>query len=207
VAEQIDWQPHNFYVTPSSPSPWVPLRRDTVTLSRDPEGTGLTRVTNRGGGGFFAVRWTPPAAVDLQATPVLQLPLRLGAGATVNLHLAIGGRAFLLRLGDTPLRATKALLVPESEKGECFQLPDLPMPALERRYGLGTAVPEDGLLRLDLGARLRALERPPPALTLSSITIGNSSNAGYLLAGHGGNQAGAWYAVGVPEFRPAAALP
>ena len=207
VAEQIDWQPHDLYVTPSSPSPWVPLRRDTVTLSHDPEGTGLTRVTNRSGGGFFAVRWTPPAAVDLQATPVLLLPLRLGAGATVNLHLAIGGRAFLLRLGDTPLGATKALLVPESEKGECFQLPDLPMPALERRYGLGTAVPEDGLLRLDLGPRLRALERPPTALTLSSITIGNSSNAGYLLAGHGGNQAGAWYAVGAPEFRPAAALP
>jgi hypothetical protein len=203
VAERIDWQPQALYVTPSVDGPWVPLRRDTVALSPDPEAPGLTRVTNRSGGGFFAVRWTPPTAVDLQATPVLELPLRLGPGATANLHLAIGGSAFLLRLGDTPLGATKALLTPDSEKGECFQLPDLPLTVLEQRLGLGTTLPEDGIVRVDLGARLQALGRPPTAVVLSSLTLGNTSNAGYLLAGRGGNPAGAWYAVGVPRFRPA----
>jgi hypothetical protein len=201
MAEQLDWRPHDLYVTPSPESPWVPLRRDTVALGADPEAQGLTRVVNRTGGGFFAVRWTPPSPVDLRATPILELPLRLGPGATVNLHLAIGGRAFLLRLGDAPLGATKALLTPESEKGECFQLGDLPTPMLEQRFGLGAAVPEAGLLRVDLGARLQAVERPPTALALTALTLGNTSNAGYLLAGHGGNPAGAWYAVGVPAFR------
>jgi hypothetical protein len=200
VAERIEWQPQHLYVTASAARPWLPLRADTVCLEPDPEAPGLTRVTNRTGGGFFAVRWLPSAPIDLQAAPVLELPLRLGPGAVVNLHLAIGGASFVLRLGETPLAGTKALLTPEAEKGECFQLPDLPLKQLERWSLLGEALPEAGLLRVDLQARLQALGRPPSRPLLSAITIGNTSNADYLLAGHGGNQAGTWYAVGVPQF-------
>ncbi len=202
MAERISWTPHEFYVSASAQGPWKPLRGGAVCLSPDPETPGLTRVTNQGGGGFFAVRWTPAAPVDLSTTPVLELPLRLGPGAVVNLHLSIGGSAFLLRLGETPLGATKALLTPEAERGECFQLPDIPVRQLERWNLLGTALPEKGVLRADLAGRLAALGRPPSRLLLSAITIGNSSNEGYLLAGRGGNEAGAWYSVGVPAFRP-----
>jgi hypothetical protein len=132
---------------------------------------------------------------------VLELPLRLGDDAVVNLHLVIGGRSHLLRLGDTPVTATKALLTPEFETGECFRLPDLPTARLGRGVGLGTALPVDGRLRVDLLERLQAAGRTTAAPMLTLITLGNTGNAGYLLAGHGGNQAGTWYAVGVPEFR------
>jgi|GEM_PF-823009 len=204
MAERVDWRPHDLYVTtPQATGPWAALRGDTVSLTADPGGPGLTRVTNRSGGGSFAVRWTAPAPIDLEATPVLELPLRLGPGAIVSLHLGIGGSSFLLRLGETPLTGIKALLTPEAERGECFQLPDLPVKQLERWNLLGAALPEDGVLRVDLLPRLKALGRTPSRLLLSSITVGNSSNEGYLLAGHGGNQAGAWYAVGGPVLRRA----
>jgi hypothetical protein len=176
------------------------LRPDSVTLSDDAE-TGLVRVTNTVGGGFFAVRCTPPSPVDLRDTPVLELPLCLGDDAVINLHLAIGDRSYLLRLGDTPVTATKALLTPAFETGECFRLPDLPTARWERGVGLGTAMPTDGLLRVDLLARLQAAGGATTVPMLTLIALGNTSNAGYLLAGHGGNQAGAWYAVGVPQFR------
>ena len=63
-------------------------------------------------GVFFAVRHVPEEPIDLRDTPHLELPLKLGPGARVGLHLEIGGEPFIVPLGDGPLAGIKAFLVP-----------------------------------------------------------------------------------------------
>ncbi|MBN2451810.1 MAG: hypothetical protein JXR77_15585 [Lentisphaeria bacterium] len=179
---------------------WRALVQDSVALSAEPD-TGLVRVTNAFGGGFFGVRWVPPTAIDLGETPCLELPLRLGRDVRVSLHLEIGGRPFLVRIGECPLAGMKAFLVPGSERGECFQLPVLPESTVRSHSCLAEVSGDEPLLRLDLLEALQRLGRGSVTPGLTCLTVGNSSNAGYLMAGNGGNPAGSTYRVGMPVFR------
>ena len=200
MAEEIGWEPHAFYVSGSTGHAWTPLVRDAVHLTADAD-TGLTRVRNTFGGGFFAVRWLPEQPVDLRRTPRLELPLRLEPEARVSLHMEIGGKPFIVRLGDSPLAGIKAFLVPGSERGECFQLRTLPEREVRANHCLAEP-PDDGeQLQLDLLAALRRLSGDSVEPFLTCLTVGNSSNAGYLQAGCGGNSAGTTYSIGRPRFR------
>ena len=199
MARRITWKRHAFYVTESTDSRWKPLVRDAVVIRSEP-GTDQVRVTNTFGGGFFAVRYTPDKPVDLRQTPRLDLPLRPGPGTRVCLHLQIGGRPFIVRLGDSPLDGIKAFLVPASEKGECFHIPTIPGSVVRSNYCLAELPGDTSVVRLDLLGALRKLAGDSVEPVLSFLTIGNSSNADYLLAGHGGNAAGSTYTVGAPIF-------
>ena len=202
MAETIDWAPHASYVTDTADSTeqgWKPLVRDTVRLTAQP-GTGFTTVTNAFGGGFFAVRHVPEHPIDLRQAPRLTLPLRLGPGTRVNLHLEIGGRPYVVRLGDAPLSGIKAFLVPGSEKGECFRLDVMPESVVRARYCLAELPADQETLQLDILGTLQKLNGDSVAPILTCMTVGNSSNAGYLLAGGGGNEAGSSYSIGPPTF-------
>ncbi len=200
MAEGIAWKPHAFYVTGSTERAWVPLVRDAVHVKMDAE-AGLTQVRNTFGGGFFAVRHVPANPVDLSVTPRLVLPLRLGDGVQVSLHLEIGGKPFIVRIGECPLAGIKAFLVPGSERGECFQLAALPESVVKEKHCLGELDAGGGTVDMDLHAALRKLRGDDIEPLLTCLTVGNSSNAGYLQAGCGGNAAGATYEVGQPQFR------
>ena len=179
---------------------WRPLVRDAVRLTAGP-GPGFTTVTNAFGGGFFAVRHLPERPIDLRQTPRLTLPLRLGPGTRVNLHLEIGGKPYVVRLGETPLAGMKALLVPGAERGECFRLEVIPESVIRARYCLAELPADQESLQLDLLGALQKLNSDAVEPILTCMTVGNSSNAGYLLAGGGGNEAGSSYRIGPPTFR------
>ena len=200
MAEDTDWRPDVLYVPGKSPATaWHPLLKDSVRLSLD-EASGMTTVTRNVGAGFHAVRYTPQTPIDLAKTPLLELPLVLDGKTRLNIHLHIGGRSCLLQL-NAPTEGMKSLLTPEFEKGECFQLPDLSEFRLNLRHLLGTAGTEDGVLRVNLAQSLAKLRQPHPEPSLTAITLGNTSNKGYLLAGSKGrNVAGSSYQVGVPKF-------
>ena len=200
MAEDVEWRPDVLYVpNDTAGSVWHSLLEDSVRLSVDETGA-MTTVTHNVGGGFHGVRYTPETPVDLAKTPVLELPLVLDASTCLNVHLYIGGRSCLLRV-NAPTEGTKSLLTPEFEKGECFQLPTLSEFRLNLRHLLGSANPEDGVLRINLAQRLAKLRRPHPEPHLTTITLGNTSNEDYLLAGSKGrNVAGSSYQVGVPGF-------
>jgi len=199
MAEEITWDAHVSYVSNSTEGSWTPLVQDAVHLTTAAK-TRLTQVTNTFGGGFFAVRHVPPQPIDLRQTPRLELPLRLGPGVRVSLHLEIGGKPFMVRVGDSPLTGIKAFLVPGSEKGECFQLQPLPEFAVRARHCLAEIPSPEGVLQLDLLAALRKLAGEGVEPVLTCLTVGNSSNSGYLMAGNGANVAGSTYSIGPPRF-------
>ncbi len=195
AADAVSREPHFLYVADDAPSAWQPLVTDDVVL--EDAGAASTRVTATRGGGFQAVRWRPEAPIDLAVSPWLDLPLELGAGVKVNLHLDIDGKGYLMRI-NAPLENTKALLTPDFERGEQFQLRPMSEATLRRTRLLGEVEP--GPIRVNLGAMLDAMRPLPAKRLLRSITIGNSSNADYLMAGNGGNRARSWYTVGTPRF-------
>ncbi|MBT3380207.1 MAG: hypothetical protein HN742_43275 [Lentisphaerae bacterium] len=199
MAENIRWRRHAFYATGSTQQSWQPLVAAAVRLETDPDGR-LTTVTNTFGGGFFAVRQVPDAPIDLRKRPRLQLPLRLGPGVRVNLHVEIGGKPFIVRLGDSPLEGMKAFLVPGSETGECFQLRPISESTVRRRHLLAELPGDVALLELNLLKAFRELAGAGVEPLLTCLTIGNSSNAGYLMGGNGANEADSAYQVGAPTF-------
>ncbi len=198
LAEQIDWRPQVLYVENDAAVGWQAIPADSLTLRTDAR-TGLTSARHNLGAGFFAVRRALATPVDLAATPILELPLHLPPGVAINLHLLIGEQSYLLPI-SAPLAATKSLLTPTFEKGECFQLPVLDPAA--GTWVLGQGELEQNLLRVDLGRLLEAKGVPAKARQLRSLTLGNTSNHDYLLAGGGNrNQAGQTWQVGEPRFR------
>ena len=201
VAERQGRRADVLYVSDDVASPWQPLLRDGVVLSQD-TGSSLFQVTNSRGGGFFAVRYTPEEPIDLRKTPVLELPITVNDDANANLHLFIGDESFIVRLGDAPLPGMKSLLTPEFEKGECFQIPTMSLDHMRRSRCLGSVRAENGVVRIDLLKGMRQLGRVPARPLLTAMTLGNTSNAHYLLAGNGGNRAGSRYCVGSPSFLP-----
>jgi hypothetical protein len=201
IAEKLGRRADVLYVSDDAESAWQPLLRDAVTLTRD-GGSSLVRVTNNRGGGFLAVRYCPDEPVDLRQTPLLELPLEVKKGTAVNLHLFIGGESFIVRLGDAPLAEMKSLLTPEFEKGECFRIPTIPVERVRDSMCLGNVKPENGIVRMNLPAALQKLNRVPSQPLLTVMTLGNTSNGDYLMAGNGGNRTAASYRVGNPRFSP-----
>lgn len=200
TADRIATDPHFLYVADDALCGWRPLLRDSVQIDQCAD-SSMFRVKNTTGGGFFAVRYELKHPVDLIQTPVLELPLALGPGTVVCAHLQIGGKNFILGLDDAPLSGMKTLLTPEFEHGKCFRLPTLTEKQIRESYCLGECSSEGGLLRVNLlnGLRnLTALSLEEPILT--SLTLGNTSNEDYLLAGNRRNMAGCYYLVGKPSF-------
>ena len=200
TAEQVANQPHVLYVENDVPSPWVPLQGDSVTLA---PGTrpGHTRVTANVGAGFLAVRYTPPEPIDLAKTPRMELPLNFAFEAAVNLHLDIGGNAYVIPI-TAPLSGMKGLLAPEFEQGECFRIPTLDETEILKTRYLDDARMGNGKVSINLLRALKTAEKKCGKPELRSVTVGNASNLGYLLAAADGrNKAGTWYEVGIPTFR------
>lgn len=176
---------------------WKPLYPDAVITRETDEGI---EVENPSGGGTFAARTTTQA--DLSKTPILEIPLRLDEDAKVNLHLEIGGRPRVVRI-SAPLKEMEYLLTPGAEKVPQMGRAVIRDGALKAIL-LGEAALRDGILRVDVGGHFRARGIPIAAGTTQiSLTIGNSSNAGYLLAGFGGNHAGTTYCAGKPKWTKA----
>jgi len=194
TAERIDRDPFFMWVDgPRDEGPvnsdWHPLVRDNVKVG--PSGRGV-RVSSRIGGGALAMRHQC-GGLDLAERPLISFPLAIAPGTAVNLFLSVSGRAYVIGLNDTPLGMTKALLTPEFESGEMFQLPYADIGPGSPHFLGETAVA--GEIRLDLHALLKDKGVAAP-YRLDSITIGNSSEEGFLNFGATGNRRGAGYRVG-----------
>jgi len=197
VAQQRRQEPEKALVEwDHDPTDWQPLYPDAVIL-RSREGT--TTVENPFGGGSFAARITTQA--DLSATPVLELPLRLDPAARINLHIEIDRRPWIVQI-TAPLADMEYVLVPSADAAYPFGRPVIEGGALDRIV-LGKAVPQNGLLRVNIGEMLKARGVPINGVKQISLTLGNSSNADYLLAGFGGNRSGTTYTLGQPKWTAA----
>lgn len=182
---------------------WLPLVPDSVVTQR--QSGGVTEVRNALGGNVFAVRTA--RMTDLAKTPVLELPLRLEPDAKVNLHLEIQQKPWLVRVA-APVDGMEYLLSPVADKVAVrYGQPLLKGDALVAVL-LGDGVVTKGKLRLDVEAMLKAKGVTPAAgEQLVWLTVGNSSNDHYLLAGFGGNHAGTRYWVGEPTWTSRTASP
>lgn len=198
MAASVSEDPHVLYVPADNRSDWQPLRRDAVHLLQ--ESAELTRVTANVGAGEIAVRHTFDEPVDARQTPILSLPLTLGPDCRINLFIATDRHAGVVQI-TAPITATKALLTPDAEVGECFRLSPVGEKVMEKQHLLGRQRPRNGILQVDLRAALQRLETGRAGSKITSLTLGNASNTGYLKAGNGGNTAGTWYTVGRPTFK------
>lgn len=201
VAENIERNPRVLYVqSDTANSPWRPQPTDSATV-RATETPGVYKVKHNVGAGFFAVRYTPEKPTDLVETPIVEFPYHPGSRTALNLHVAVNNRSFIIRI-NAPLTGMKSFLTPEYEKGECFQLRTKSINRIKSRNLLLSVRPRNGIIKLDLGKALRQLGVSHPQLMLQSITLGNTSNDNYMLAGGTGqNRAGAHFLVGTPQFR------
>ncbi|MDP6523914.1 MAG: hypothetical protein QGH15_06805 [Kiritimatiellia bacterium] len=171
---------------------WRPPYEDSVVLSA--EGS-MTKVKNHSGGGTFAVRTS--STVDLSKKPVLEIPFRSDDEAKVNLHIGIGGRSYLAMV-SAPITETPFLIsgvAPEND----YEIVRLTGGELSAVY-LGAARVMDGKLTLDLGEALEKKGIQPEGETEILLTLGNTSNEKYLMAGFFGNHAGTRYWLGRPRW-------
>jgi len=173
--------------------PWSSPLCDGVILRQDRQGF---YVENPLSGGMFAARTV--CQVDLSRTPVLELPLHLDDDAKVNLHLEMDGRAWLVKM-TAPVEKMDFMLGPASDAAYPFGRPTIAGPTLDALV-LGEARPQGGILRVDLGAMLKKKGVGLGGQKQIFLTIGNTSNSDYLLAGFGGNHAGTKYWVGQPKW-------
>lgn len=199
TAADITIAPHHLYVAEDAPSPWRPVIRDAIHLTANP-GPCHTRATYQTGAGFHALRWTPDQPVELNDHPVLELPIVLDDDCRANIHLHIGDQSYLILLNG-PLERVKSLLTPQYQRGEQFRVPVIAPETLHKRHVLAR-IPAGEPVRVDLLEALRRTGYTGSVTTLTSITIGNTSNRDYLVAGNGGNRAGTGFTVGTPAFRP-----
>ena len=201
VAENVERNPKVLYLqSDTGNSPWRPQPTDSATV-KTTETPGIYKVKHNVGAGFFAVRYTPEQPVNLVETPIVEFPYRPGSGTALNLHIAVNKRSFIIQI-HAPLTGMKSLLTPEYEKGECFQLRTKSMNRIKSRDLLLSIRPRNGIIKLDLGTALREFGVYHPKLMLQSITLGNTSNDDYMLAGGTNhNQAEAHFLVGTPRFR------
>lgn len=182
--------------------PWKSVIPDLVQTRQ--MRNGEVEVSNPMGGNIFAVRTSQ--TVNLATTPVLELPLRLDPDAKISLHLEILQKPWLIQI-TAPTEGMEYLLTPLVEKLPGFGQPLIKPEALPTVM-LGAAAIENGRLRVDLGALLKARNVEPPAAdTPITLTLGNSSNLHYLLAGFNGNHAGTRYWVGEPKWTVRNVLP
>lgn len=200
LAERVGRVPSVLYVRAGERhGSWVPLLRDSVAISKGKK-EKTTRVVNNVGAGFFGVRFFPATPVDVREMPMMALPIELGPKTAVNLHLYMGKRSYIIQL-NAPIGGMKSLLTPEFEKGECFRIPTMGVDDVRKQRLLAHVAPKHGVLRINLLQALKRLGAVPEQPALEAITIGNTSNKDYVLAGGiDANRAGAWYEVGEPEF-------
>ena len=199
-ADRLSWAPRVLYVQDDEPGPWHPLPRDSAVLTHEPD-TDLLRATATTGAGFHALRYSPSEPIDLEATPVMHLPLQLEPETAVNLHLFVGGESYLVEI-SAPVAGMKSLLTPAYERGECFRVPVLTESDVSN-HCLGRTQALRGMLRIYLREHLERMPSAPEELSLTSMALGNTSNTGYLLAGSDdgkANNAGLLLRVGIPTF-------
>lgn len=199
-ADEISWRPEVLSVPPltAAASGWAPMAVDELRVAEE---TGeLTTFTRTVGSGFGAVRFTFPEPLALPEATVLELPLEVPGGTALHLHVHTSAGSFLIPV-TAPLGGMKTLLTPEFEKGECFRLPTLDEETIRQRHLLAETTVADGRLRCELGRGIARLRPGAKDVRVFSLTLGNSSNQDYLLAGHGQNQAGSRFSVGLPCFQ------
>ena len=214
AAETISWQPETLYVNDDdSDCDWTPLLHDAVTLRKD---ATMTKVTANVGCGEFAVRHLFRPTVILRRTPILELKTSIPKSARINAYLQIDDKAYVIKL-NAPIAGCKALLTTEFEpisdptlttmddlyedmlQTETFQRKPIPKAVMKRERLLASLPRTESLLRLNVAEALKRLKHKGLGL-VRSITIGNSSNQGYLQAGIGGNHSGVTYSLGKPKF-------
>ncbi|MDT8391843.1 MAG: hypothetical protein RRC34_15180 [Lentisphaeria bacterium] len=186
------------YVADDAQSCWKPLITDSVEISPVAGQGARWRVAAAAGAGFQAVRYRPDRPVDLSKTPILTLPFKPEETKNVHVFMTISGRSYMVQARGATTKM-KSLLTPQYEKGECFRIPEISPSILERRMILGGDDCRDGVLTINLAEAVMKRDGPPGEMILTDITIGNTSNEDYLLAGNG-NPAGGAFTVGVPEF-------
>jgi hypothetical protein len=199
AAEQRVDRPRRFWCrTSDRNSTWKRLHPAGALLRTEGQ---WAEVTNRAGGGPMAIRWQGET-VDLEEKPVLRLPFQADTGTKVNLHLQISGRSYILPLTG-PTEGTRQVLTPRwdemSDKEFFWRL--YTRKQLENWRFLPRAKVEGDLVEINL---LQALgQRAGGGALLQSLSVGNTSNKDYLLAGFGGNGPGTSYRVGPPQWHSA----
>ena len=196
-AEQEEPRHQNFQVRPEpiDQGPWRACNPDEVEVRR--LGSGRCKATNRFGGGTFATRWQAPGkGIDMQDTPSLTLNLRCDRDVRLGIHVELSGRSFYYPF-TSGTEGIRGLLTPECEARDPAQLYRAkPMGGSELKPLLVPGRHSSATVRLDFRSIARAL----PEATLTSITVGNASNADYLLLGAGGNPPDASYTIEEPKF-------
>ncbi|NQZ67518.1 MAG: hypothetical protein HRT89_05560 [Lentisphaeria bacterium] len=191
MATRIDRDPFLMWIDQEKvDSKWVPLIRDGVKIEQ--ETPGIVKVSQRIGGGSMAMRHTFKD-INLVRTPIVSFPLSLSQRTSVNLFLWISGKSYVIQINDSALTRTKALLTPEFETGEMFQIPFKTL-GKESKYYLGKVKVEKEF-KVNLLNLLKKKGIAPP-YQLDSITIGNSSEAKFLNFGALQNQRGTGYQIG-----------
>ncbi|MBN1257683.1 MAG: hypothetical protein JXA52_08260 [Planctomycetes bacterium] len=182
---------------------WRAMNANQVCL--EPLEEGLVRVTNRFGGGEFAVLYKDilNRPVNLLDTPKMKLRLNIPEGVAVNLHLRVGGEDIIYAL-TAPTEKTFAVLNNGTR-------PDLSF-IFDYWHLFGTkplqppligGIPQAAItdeITIDLLAEMKKRFPDKQTYRLESIIIGNTSQLDYLMAGLSGNAAGASYTLGIPTF-------
>jgi hypothetical protein len=181
---------------------WQALDPDLVHVEREATGQ-VVRVANLFSGGEFAVRHpVPNHRVNLQEGPVLAFWLDAPAGVKVSLHFRVNGQSFVHALTAPVDQTYRVLGDPSTEPGRVD--PDWKLYVSEALDGTRVAgQPQDairGWLRIPLLEEARKLMPGGDAYWLEELIVGNTSHAGYLMAGLSGNRAGAAYRLGPPSF-------
>ncbi|MBT7161254.1 MAG: hypothetical protein HN904_00675 [Victivallales bacterium] len=206
LAESVSWRPDVLYVPPvvAAANGWTALATDATRVVQT-EGDNVT-FARTSEAGFAAVRYHLRPSLTLYETPVLELPLKLDAGVALNLHVHTSVGSFLVPV-TAPSTGMKALLTPDFERGECFRLPDLTESVVRTRYLLTETDFSQGRLRCDLRRGITRLRGDTKGVRLLSLTLGNSSNKDYLLAGALGDPSTSHFTVGKPVFRTEESAP
>jgi hypothetical protein len=195
LADEIGYQSDILYVPKSEPSIWKPLLPDALQLRAD-DSEWHTHVQPNVGAGTHALRhqFDPPLPLDSGST--LDLPLRLSAAARLNVFAEIAGVTYVVPLA-APLAHTRSVLARNSPATyHSTYLSDKQLTAAT----LAIFTHRDDRLQVNLQESLSKLGVNPAGLTLDALTVGNSSNADYLLAGARGNDTRARYAIGTPAL-------
>jgi len=200
LAERMVWEPELLYVQDSPPQAgWQAVLTDSLTLA--PADGNLTRVSLTTGSGFHALRYGFPTPVALGKNPCLRLPIHLPPEIALNAFVETSAGDFVIDLG-AGLEGMKAFATPPQERGECFQLPDIPLADVKRKALHAQVDPATGMT-CDVLAELARLGVATEGVEVRSLTLAQTGNAGYALAaGNGRNRAGAIYQVGTPVFGP-----
>ncbi len=144
------------------------------------------KIINTGPGGTFGVNLIA-GPVDLAKTPVLSFDYAVGPEVKVNLYCTVGGRLYELIFTGPPEGAPLATVI--------GQIPDVATDGQWHRAVVDLAT----LIREASGAW------SADSLVASELWFGNLSERDYLLAGNGGNPAGAsWCLDNAVLYTPAA---